>query len=403
MAAIRKRETKDGTVYYEIAVSRGRGRPRPTTQWYPPSNWSKKSVERELTKVAAAFEQAVKAGQVVTHKEKMEQERQAALAEAQAYTLRQYCESVFMPALAVRCSENTRSGYQGNLNNWIYPQLGDFKMRQITAIQIETLFLSMQIKKRAHGSVIKVHTILSGIFKKAYRNGVIPANPMDFVDRPKPRKEERRDKLPDTCSIAEVKYIWECLETESLMWRTMIHLLIDTGMRRGECCGLQWENIDFTNGIITIRQTLNYTPQKGVYLDTTKNGKSWTVDVAPYVMELLCQLRHEQSLGCASSFVFTQSNSKDPINPQSPTRYLKKFEKKYGIKNLHPHKLRHSFASIAITSGADIASISEILGHSNKDVTLRMYTHSDMEAKKRASSIFRSALQNAIGESRENK
>lgn len=72
MAAIRKRETKDGTVYYEIAVSRGRGRPRPTTQWYPPSNWSKKSVERELTKVAAAFEQAVKAGQVVTHKEKME-------------------------------------------------------------------------------------------------------------------------------------------------------------------------------------------------------------------------------------------------------------------------------------------------------------------------------------------
>ena len=65
------------------------------------------------------------------------------------------------------------------------------------------------------------------------------------------------------------------------------------------------------------------------------------------------------------------------------------------IKNLHPHKLRHSFASIAITSGADVASVSEILGHSDKAVTLRMYTHADEKSKKRASSIYRNALQNA--------
>lgn len=74
---------------------------------------------------------------------------------------------------------------------------------------------------------------------------------------------------------------------------------------------------------------------------------------------------------------------------------MKKFEEKYGIKDLHPHKLRHSFASIAITSGADVASVSEILGHSDKAVTLRMYTHADEESKKRASNIYRSALRNA--------
>lgn len=55
------------------------------------------------------------------------------------------------------------------------------------------------------------------------------------------------------------------------------------------------------------------------------------------------------------------------------------------VQELHPHKLRHSFASIAITNGADIASVSEILGHSDKAVTLRMYTHADQASMTRAS------------------
>ena len=59
---------------------------------------------------------------------------------------------------------------------------------------------------------------------------------------------------------------------------------------------------------------------------------------------------------------------------------------------MHPHKLRHSFASIAITNGADVASVSGKLGHSDKAVTLRMYTHANDESIKRASQIFREAL-----------
>ena len=71
---------------------------------------------------------------------------------------------------------------------------------------------------------------------------------------------------------------------------------------------------------------------------------------------------------------------------------MKKFGERAGVENLHPHKLRHSFASVAITNGADIASISEILGHSDKAFTLRMYTHADEESKKRAAEVFRAQL-----------
>ena len=80
------------------------------------------------------------------------------------------------------------------------------------------------------------------------------------------------------------------------------------------------------------------------------------------------------------------------MHPQSPTRYLKRFAERYGIEGLHPHKLRHSFASVAIINGADIASVSEKLGHSDKAVTLRMYTHADKESIKRAGDIFREAI-----------
>ena len=86
------------------------------------------------------------------------------------------------------------------------------------------------------------------------------------------------------------------------------------------------------------------------------------------------------------------------MHPTSPTRYLKKFGKKYGIADFHPHKLRHTFASIAITNNADIASVSENLGHANKAITLRMYTHADAESIKRAGDVFRDALKKANNE-----
>ncbi len=74
---------------------------------------------------------------------------------------------------------------------------------------------------------------------------------------------------------------------------------------------------------------------------------------------------------------------------------MQKFSERYNVPGLHPHKLRHTFASIAITNGADVASVSEKLGHSDKAVTLRMYTHADQESMRRASQIFRDALKKA--------
>lgn len=392
MASIRKRTTRDGRDFYEIRVSRGRSKSYLSTRWYVPDNWSKKAIDKELNRVAADFERQCQRGDVVSRIERREREAQEAAEAAKILTLQQYGERVFMPAKAITLSENARSTYQGNLDHWIYPALGALKMPDITPASISALLLSMQAQGKAHGTCTKVYTILSSLFKMAYKADVIDRNPMDKVDRPGPRKDELRQKETETYTAAEIQRIVAALELEPLKWRALVRLLIDTGIRRGECCGLQWKYLDFKNNTITIAGNLCYTPQKGIYLDTPKNGRTRTIDVDPDVMRLLHELREEQAGKCISTFVFTQEGSAEPMHPQSPARYLKNFSERYSVTDLHPHKLRHTFASIAITNGADVASVSEKLGHSDKAVTLRMYTHADQESMRRASDIFRTAI-----------
>ena len=112
MPSTRKLTTKAGKVFYEISVSRGRGLSRLTTRWYPPEGWSQKAITRELAKVAAEFEQKCDAGEVISRAERKTIEELAQREAAKILTLKQYGESVFMPTLSVRCSENTRCSYQ---------------------------------------------------------------------------------------------------------------------------------------------------------------------------------------------------------------------------------------------------------------------------------------------------
>lgn len=388
MPSIRRRTTKTGRDYYEITVSRGRSMPRLFSRWYAPLGWSQKAIDRELAKVAAEFERQCKAGEIVSRREKHQQEALEAAEAALIQTVKQYSERVFMPAKKVTMSENSRASFQSALNTWIYPAIGDKKLPDVSSADLSALLLDIQTKGKAHATAVKVYTVLRGLFKMAYLSDVIQRNPIDKVSRPVPRKDEIRETEAPALTVDELRTVLEALEGEPLKWRALVHLLIDTGIRRGECCGLRWEDVDLEAQVVTIRRNLCYTPERGVYVDTPKSSKVREVDIGPETAALLAALKGQSEGG----YVFTQENSVEPMHPQSPTRYLKKLSVKCGVPDLHPHKLRHTFASIAITAGADVASVSEALGHSDKAVTLRMYTHADAESRKRAAQIFRDAI-----------
>ena len=391
MPSVRRYETKDGRAYYLIRVRRGREKSALSRRWYVPDGWSQRAIDRELAKVSAEFERQVQAGEVISRNEKRLQAAQEAAEAAKIVTLRQYGEKVFMPAKTLTATENTRASFQGNLDKWVYPAIGDIKLPEITSAQISALLLDMQGKGKAHATVVKVYTILNSLFKMAYLSDMIARNPMDKVERPKPRKDEIKPQTAQAYTAQEVRDILTALEGEPLKWRAFIHLLIDTGVRRGEALAVQWEDIDFQENTILICRNLCYTPDKGIYLDTPKNGRCRMVDVGEDTLQLLKQIREQQ--GAGGKYIFTQDNSLEPMHPTSPTHYFRQFSKRNGIKDFHPHKLRHTFASVAITAGADVVSVSETLGHSDTAVTLRMYTHANDESRRRASRIFRDAIQ----------
>ena len=391
MPSVRRYETKDGRAYYLIRVRRGREKSALSRRWYVPDGWSQRAIDRELAKVAAEFEREAQAGEVISRAEKRQRAALEAAEAAKIVTLRQYGEKVFMPAKTLTATENTRASFQGNLDKWVYPAIGDIKLPEITSAQISALLLDMQGKGKAHATVVKVYTILNSLFKMAYLSDMIARNPMDKVERPKPRKDEIKPQTAQAYTAQEVRDILTALEGEPLKWRAFIHLLIDTGVRRGEALAVQWEDIDFQENTILICRNLCYTPDKGIYLDTPKNGRCRMVDVGEDTLQLLKQIREQQ--GAGGKYIFTQDNSLEPMHPTSPTHYFRQFSKRNGIKDFHPHKLRHTFASVAITAGADVVSVSETLGHSDTAVTLRMYTHANDESRRRASRIFRDAIQ----------
>lgn len=402
MASMRKKQRKNGTFYYEISVSRGHGKSAYTMRWDVPEGLSAKTIKARLQQTAYAFEQDCRSGRVKTREEKKEEERQAAqkkaLEEKNKMTVQRFCEETFLPDLRLRCSENTAYNYRLQLEKHIYPVIGQIELSEIKSGNINELLRKYQMSGNSLSTAIKVYTIVRAVMKMAYKDDLIDRNPMDKVDRPRRYKDSSAPQYPMACTVEEIQRIRKALVTEPLLWQTLVCLLIDSGMRVGECVGLLWRNVNFEANTITVDGTIVYSPDKGVFRDTTKNGKSRTFGVDEETIQMLKRLREKQKFEGSSEYVFANEKTGKPLHPDSPRNYLKKLGEKCGVEGLHPHMLRHSFASVAITNGADIASVSEKLGHSDKAVTLRMYTHANQKSIEKASDIFRAAISGGINE-----
>lgn len=395
MASTRLKTTKDGRRYYEIRCRISRDRPELSTRWYVPNGWSRRAIDRGLARQAAEFERQCQAGEILSRSERKEKAASEAAEAAKLKTFKQYAENVYMVKKLSSLTQNGKASYESNLKNHIYPVIGELLISEVTPAMLEKLLFFFQ-KTHSHSSTIKIYNLLNGVFKMAEKDDSVALNPMRKIDRPVPRSDEVPQEDDEKAYTAdELVYILSCIAKEPLKWQAYIRIVADTGCRRGECCGIHWEDINFETGELTFRHNLQYLPEIGIYDKRPKNKKVRKVDLDSSCLELLKQLRAEQEKACPSEYVFTQDNSAKPMHPQSPTKRFKTYGEKYNIPDFHPHKLRHTFASVAITSGADIASVSGKLGHSDSAVTLRMYTHANQEAIKNAGSIFRNALADA--------
>ena len=178
-------------------------------------------------------------------------------------------------------------------------------------------------------------------------------------------------------------------------FRCMLHLLITTGLRRGELLGLQWKDIDFEGHTIEIKRNITYTPEKGLVIDTPKTESSERIiPLLPYLAKLLKEYKKDMyPFSKAAAFVFPSKDSDTiPRDPNAITRKVKCFMKKHNLPDMSPHDLRHSCATLLLSNGADIKSVQEILGHTDASTTLNFYVRTDLEQMKEATNKMAAAF-----------
>lgn len=255
--------------------------------------------------------------------------------------------------------------------------------------QTKELFNVEEGKGRlSNKTILEYHQLISTILHEAEKEGLVPYNAAVRATPPRAVQKEVNYFQPN-----EVADILDALEQEPLEWRTLTHLLLVTGCRRGEILGLKWSAVDFDRSQIKISRSVLRSTKLGTFEDTTKTASSDRyIKLPAETMELLREYRKwYQNLRAMNGdrwhdtdYLFVRDNG-EPKNPDVVTQWLSNFSERRGLPHINPHAFRHTMASILIYNGADIVSVSKRLGHKKKSTTEDIYSHLIHEADEAAS------------------
>lgn len=269
-------------------------------------------------------------------------------------------------------SDTTVINYGCQLNKYILPELGKYKLIKLKRIHIQDFANKLLNEYNLSSKTIKNYIkLISSILEKAIQWDYIHENVAKYVTIPtnynKPKKEQ------EIYNNEEIKQLFQALENEADPFKTMVYVSFYTGARRGEVLALRWKDIDFSNNIIHIIQN-KIRKTNGTKIKETKNKRTRQF-VAPQV--LMDKIKE----------IYNNQNEDDLIfhyHPSTYTRMWKDFIIRNNLKYITLHDLRHTNGSILASKGVDIVTIANRLGHLPATASA-YYLHAVTEEDKRAS------------------
>ena len=389
MASIRKRGNS-----YLLVVSMGYtpdGRRRNPQQKTvrPPAGLTPKQTEKWLQEQAMLFEMSCK---------KLNPDIDRSI------TLEKYTEIWIRTIAPDKLAKSTLVREKQDIERF-KPYLGSYKLVDLRSEHFRSLYTKLRKQKNkatgkplSEATVEGVHSCLCGILSDAMEGGYLDHNPAWRTYKYAGQKKEKKIADDET-----VKKLIQALETVSIQYETYFKLIIATGMRRGECCGLKWCDIDWEQRSIHIcRNAVKVTDEEIFVKEPKTHAGNRYVYFSAEMESLLREYRQEcayiteiydQRQLTTDDFLFRRQGAQLPMTPTTFTYRFKLILKKNGLpRELNVHSLRHTAASLMIAGGTDMATVAGILGHSQSSTTLDIYTHAFDKNKQTASAKLQERL-----------
>ena len=302
--------------------------------------------------------------------------------------MRDYAES--------HVSKRTFDGYRGNLDRYLLPNLGAIPLEKLTPRHVQYMESKLLRGGGTDGAplspqtVVQAHNVLSKALNEAVNLGIVNRNVVASVERPRTTKYEA-ETLDWNQAQAFVEQIVDPFQ------QTLFLLAIQTGLRRSELLGLQWRDVDLSARTLSVRRALVTLPSGGTELKVPKNGHGRVVDLP---QESVDALKVHRERNCSTSgngnFVFCHSDG-SAIDPDLVSKWFRRTANHAGLHGVRLHDLRHTHASMMLSSGIHLKIVSERLGHSSIGITGDLYSHVLPSVQRDAVKLFESEWANGNG------
>ena len=294
---------------------------------------------------------------------------------------------------------STQSGYEDRIRLHIKPELGEIPLNRLTQNDLQQFYARLKKSGRktrteCYGEglsdrmVRMCHATCRSALQRAVQDGLIRTNPAEGCKLPPKKAREMqvlaRDELQRFLIQAKAEGYYE-----------LFLLDLATGLRRGELLALQWDDLDFETGVLTISKQVSLVRGKIVMsVPKTKNSIRKLV-LPPAVIEVFRE--YQKTAKCR--WLFPSPIKEDaPLTPGSMLRRLHVTLERAQCKQIRFHDLRHTFATMALENGMDIKTLSAMLGHVSAATTLDIYTHITGDMLSEAAAKIDRGLGNEVAE-----
>ncbi|TAJ20460.1 MAG: site-specific integrase [Rugosibacter sp.] len=264
----------------------------------------------------------------------------------------------FLQAAQKRCAPSTLRDYKSAVEYHLKPAFGDRLLVDLSTAEIKAWIGGLAISSKRINNVL---VPLRGVLDDAFGDGVIERNPAARIKNLPHHTDE-----PDPLSPQEVILLLQACE---LQVRNLFQFAIWTGMRTSELIALEWGDIDWNKSIVRVRRA---SVRKQIKIPKTLTGER---DVKLLSGALEALERQKQFSFLQSGRIFLNPRTKNPWETDAQIRRTawQPAIRKSGIKDRNPYQTRHTFASLCLTGGENIAWVARQLGHKDIAMTLKRY------------------------------